>query len=132
MIHRIENPVFIADAIDRLQTTLASIQLQSGAVATALIAEIYPLIELSTAEETKGAALFWTNKNDFSGVNPNDNFTSLSFFKANDAIGYGENFTTINLDLSYLFSASRVQSPLENTLRFSLTFNFGDGSYTEY
>ncbi len=48
------------------------------------------------------------------------------------ALGAGFKYTTINLDLSYLFSASRVQSPLENTLRFSLTFNFGDGSYTEY
>jgi hypothetical protein len=48
------------------------------------------------------------------------------------AIGAGFKYTTINLDLSYLFSASRVQSPLENTLRFSLTFNFGDGEYDEY
>jgi len=48
------------------------------------------------------------------------------------AIGAGFKYTTINLDLSYLFSASRVQSPLENTLRFSLTFNFGDGTYDEY
>jgi len=48
------------------------------------------------------------------------------------ALGAGFKYTTINLDLSYLFSASRVQSPLENTLRFSLTFNFGDGTYTEY
>ncbi len=48
------------------------------------------------------------------------------------AIGAGFKYTTINLDLSYLFSASRIQSPLENTLRFSLTFNFGDGEYDEY
>lgn len=48
------------------------------------------------------------------------------------AIGAGFKYTTINIDLSYLFSASRVQSPLENTLRFSLTFNFGDGEYDEY
>jgi hypothetical protein len=25
-----------------------------------------------------------------------------------------------------LFSASKVRNPLENTLRFSLTFNFGE------
>jgi hypothetical protein len=31
-----------------------------------------------------------------------------------------------------LFSASQVQSPLENTLRFSLSFNIGDGEYLEY
>lgn len=48
------------------------------------------------------------------------------------ALGAGFKYTTINIDLSYLFSASRVQSPLENTLRFSLTFNFGDGEYNEY
>ena len=48
------------------------------------------------------------------------------------ALGAGFKYTTINIDLSYLFSASRIQSPLENTLRFSLTFNFGAGEYDEY
>ncbi len=48
------------------------------------------------------------------------------------ALGAGFKYTTISIDLSYLFSASRVQSPLENTLRFSLTFNFGGGEYSEY
>jgi len=48
------------------------------------------------------------------------------------ALGAGFKYTTINIDISYLFSASKVQSPLENTLRFSLTFNFGDGEYYEY
>lgn len=48
------------------------------------------------------------------------------------ALGAGFKYTTINIDVSYLFSASKVQSPLENTLRFSLTFNFGDGEYDEY
>lgn len=48
------------------------------------------------------------------------------------SLGAGFKYTTVNIDLSYLFSASRVQSPLENTLRFSLTFNFGDGEYQEY
>lgn len=48
------------------------------------------------------------------------------------ALGAGFKYTTINVDMSYLFSASKVQSPLENTLRFSLTFNFGDGEYEEY
>ncbi|MBF8150306.1 type IX secretion system outer membrane channel protein PorV [Winogradskyella sp. F6397] len=48
------------------------------------------------------------------------------------ALGAGFKYTTINVDLSYLFSASKIQSPLENTLRFSLTFNFGDGEYNEY
>ena len=48
------------------------------------------------------------------------------------ALGAGFKYTTIGVDLSYLFSASNVQSPLENTLRFSLTFNFGDGTYNEF
>ncbi|MDT0558445.1 type IX secretion system outer membrane channel protein PorV [Ichthyenterobacterium sp. W332] len=48
------------------------------------------------------------------------------------ALGAGFKYSTINIDLSYLFSASKVQSPLENTLRFSLTFNFGDEEYEEY
>ena len=48
------------------------------------------------------------------------------------ALGAGFKYTTINIDISYLFSAAKVQSPLENTLRFSLTFNFGDGEYEEY
>lgn len=48
------------------------------------------------------------------------------------SLGAGFKYTSINIDLSYLFSASKVQSPLENTLRFSLTFNFGDGEYSEY
>jgi len=48
------------------------------------------------------------------------------------ALGAGFKYTTINVDLSYLFSASKIQSPLENTLRFSLTFNFGSGEYDEY
>lgn len=48
------------------------------------------------------------------------------------ALGAGFKYSTINIDLSYLFSASRIQSPLENTLRFTLSFNFGDGTYDEY
>lgn len=47
------------------------------------------------------------------------------------ALGAGFEFSQINIDLSYLFSTSRVNSPLEGTLRFGLTFNFGD-EYTEY
>lgn len=48
------------------------------------------------------------------------------------ALGAGFKYTTIDVDLSYLFATSKVASPLENTLRFSLTFNFGDGEYNEY
>jgi len=35
--------------------------------------------------------------------------------------GFSLNFTKI--DISYLFSTARIRNPLENTLRFSLTFN---------
>ena len=48
------------------------------------------------------------------------------------SLGAGFKANVVNIDLSYLFSASKVQSPLENTLRFSLTFNIGAGTYLEY
>ncbi|MBU2949539.1 type IX secretion system outer membrane channel protein PorV [Tamlana agarivorans] len=48
------------------------------------------------------------------------------------ALGAGFKASVVNVDLSYLFSTSQVQSPLEGTLRFSLTFNIGAGTYTEY
>jgi hypothetical protein len=48
------------------------------------------------------------------------------------ALGAGFKANVVNIDLSYLFSTSKVQSPLENTLRFSLTFNIGEGEYVEY
>lgn len=60
--------------------------------------------------------------------NESDDKGARKFF----ALGAGFKYTTIQIDLSYLFSASQVQSPLENTLRFSLTFNFGDKTYAEY
>lgn len=47
------------------------------------------------------------------------------------ALGAGFKANVVNIDLSYLFSASKIQSPLENTLRFSLTFNIGEGEYGE-
>ena len=47
------------------------------------------------------------------------------------SLGAGFKYNVVKVDVSYLFSASKVQSPLENTLRFSLTFNFGD-KYDEY
>jgi hypothetical protein len=64
----------------------------------------------------------------------------LGYFNENElkgarkffAMGAGFKYNVVDIDLSYLFSASKVQSPLENTLRFSLSFNFGDGEYTEY
>ncbi len=52
-------------------------------------------------------------------------------FRKFASLGAGFKYTTINIDISYLFSTSKVVSPLEGTLRFGLTFNFGD-EYSEY
>lgn len=46
-------------------------------------------------------------------------------------LGAGFEFNAIDIDLSYLFSTGSVRSPLENTLRFGLTFHFGD-EFDEY
>lgn len=46
-------------------------------------------------------------------------------------LGAGFKYNIMKIDISYLMSTSKVQNPLENTLRFSLTFNFGD-KYDEY
>lgn len=47
------------------------------------------------------------------------------------SFGAGFKYNVVKIDISYLMSASNVKNPLENTLRFSLTFNFGD-KYDEY
>ncbi|MAT89723.1 MAG: hypothetical protein CMC35_03440 [Flavobacteriaceae bacterium] len=59
--------------------------------------------------------------------NESDEKGSRKFF----GLGAGFKYTAIAIDISYLFSTSRVISPLEGTLRFGLTFNFGD-EYDEY
>ena len=41
-------------------------------------------------------------------------------------LGAGFRYNIVKIDVSYLFSASQVRNPLENTLRFSLTFNLGE------
>ncbi|MBI9042536.1 type IX secretion system outer membrane channel protein PorV [Lutibacter sp.] len=41
-------------------------------------------------------------------------------------IGSGFKFKSSRLDISYLFNASDINNPLENTLRFSLSFDFGE------
>ena len=46
-------------------------------------------------------------------------------------LGLGFKYTSIDVDVSYLFSTSQVRNPLENTLRIGLTFSFGE-EYTEY
>ena len=58
----------------------------------------------------------------------------MGYFNENKLKGAGKYFTLgsgfkyniVKIDVSYLFSTSTVKNPLENTLRFSLTFNFGD------
>lgn len=47
-------------------------------------------------------------------------------------LGAGFKYSSINIDASYLFSTTPVQNPLEGTLRFSITFNIGPGTYIEY
>lgn len=47
------------------------------------------------------------------------------------SLGAGFKYSSAKIDVSYLFSASKVQNPLENTLRFSLTFDFGE-KYENY
>jgi len=47
------------------------------------------------------------------------------------SFGAGFKYNVVKVDVSYLFSASQVKNPLENTLRFSLSFSFGD-KYENY
>ena len=46
-------------------------------------------------------------------------------------LGAGFRFNAIDINFSYLLNSSDVNNPLENTLRFSLIFNFGD-VYEDY
>lgn len=41
-------------------------------------------------------------------------------------MGAGFTFKSSRIDMSYLFNASDINNPLENTLRFSITFDMGD------
>lgn len=47
------------------------------------------------------------------------------------SVGAGFRYTAINIDISYLFGMGKQVTPLDGTLRFGLTFNFGD-TYDEY
>jgi hypothetical protein len=47
-------------------------------------------------------------------------------------LGAGFRYNAIAIDASYLFSTTQVNNPLEGTLRFGLTFNFGADTYIEY
>ncbi|RSK40647.1 type IX secretion system outer membrane channel protein PorV [Mangrovimonas spongiae] len=60
--------------------------------------------------------------------NESDDKGARKFF----ALGAGFKYNVVGVDLSYLFSASKVPSPLENTLRFTLSFNIDRNAYQEY
>ena len=59
--------------------------------------------------------------------NESDVKGSRKFF----SLGAGFKFKAAQIDLSYLFSTSQVRNPLENTLRFSLTFSLGDEYFND-
>lgn len=59
--------------------------------------------------------------------NESEDKGSRKFF----TLGAGFKFNAAQIDLSYLFSTSQVRNPLENTLRFSLTFNLGEEFYND-
>lgn len=47
------------------------------------------------------------------------------------SLGAGFRYNNARIDLSYLFSTAQVRNPLENTLRFSLTFLLGQEYYND-
>lgn len=42
------------------------------------------------------------------------------------SLGAGFKFKSLDIDMSYLLNTKDINNPLDNTLRFSLIFNFGD------
>lgn len=60
--------------------------------------------------------------------NESDDKGGRKFF----TLGAGFTANVINIDLAYVFSASKIPTPLDSTLRFSLTLNLGTGHYNEY
>ncbi|TLF40956.1 type IX secretion system outer membrane channel protein PorV [Maribacter aurantiacus] len=46
-------------------------------------------------------------------------------------LGAGFKFKSAQIDLSYLFSTAQVRNPIENTLRFGLTFSLGEEFYND-
>jgi hypothetical protein len=59
--------------------------------------------------------------------NESEDKGSRKFF----TLGAGFKFKSAQIDLSYLFSTSQVRNPLENTLRFGLTFNLGEEYFND-
>lgn len=58
------------------------------------------------------------------------NESNLKGFRKFFSLGAGFKYNNMQVDLSYLFSTAQVRNPLENTLRFSLSFNLGDQLYS--
>ena len=54
--------------------------------------------------------------------NESENKGARKFF----TLGAGFKFKSSKIDVSYLLNSSDINNPLENTLRFSLSFDFGD------
>ena len=54
--------------------------------------------------------------------NENDEKGARKFF----TLGTGFKFKSSKIDVSYLLNSADVNNPLENTLRFSISFDFGD------
>ena len=54
------------------------------------------------------------------------NESDVKGFRKYFTLGAGFKFKSAQVDLSYLFSTSKVTNPVENTLRFSLTINLGE------
>lgn len=65
-------------------------------------------------DQTVALRLGYFNESDFKG--------GRKYF----TLGAGFKFKSSTIDFSYLINSTEVNNPLENTLRFSLTFDFGD------
>lgn len=82
-------------------------------------------------ETTWAAGLEYSYQDSFSLRGGYFNESATKGARKYATIGAGFKYTSLKLDVSYLFSMSKVKNPLENTLRFSLTINFGD-DYDQY
>ena len=54
------------------------------------------------------------------------NESDVKGFRKFFTLGAGFRYRSAQIDLSYLFSTSQITNPIENSLRFSLTFNLGE------
>ena len=59
------------------------------------------------------------------------NESDVKGFRKYFTMGAGFKFKSAQIDLSYLFSTSKITNPVENSLRFSLTFNLGEEFYND-